>query len=104
MSDQTHHVCGNSYSLSGIALMVMVTPTNDFPKVCDEPLLPAGQDAAMSTTVLRPEVAGKRPNRDRGPRVAPLLGPAFVAAIAYVDPGNVATNLTARATCGYLLV
>ncbi|WP_209374090.1 Nramp family divalent metal transporter [Brevibacterium renqingii] len=33
-----------------------------------------------------------------------LLGPAFVAAIAYVDPGNVAANLTAGAEYGYLLV
>jgi manganese transport protein len=33
-----------------------------------------------------------------------LLGPAFVAAIAYVDPGNVATNVAAGATHGYLLV
>ena len=33
-----------------------------------------------------------------------LMGPAFVAAIAYVDPGNVATNVTAGATFGYLLV
>ncbi|WP_269304052.1 Nramp family divalent metal transporter [Aeromicrobium sp. HA] len=33
-----------------------------------------------------------------------LLGPAFVAAIAYVDPGNVATNLTAGAQFGYTLV
>ena len=39
-----------------------------------------------------------------GPRVAPMLGPAFVAAIAYIDPGNVATNLTAGATFGYMLV
>ncbi len=37
-------------------------------------------------------------------RLAWLLGPAFVAAIAYVDPGNVAANLTAGATHGYLLV
>ena len=34
----------------------------------------------------------------------PLLGPAFVAAIAYVDPGNFATNITAGSTYGYLLV
>lgn len=33
-----------------------------------------------------------------------LMGPAFVAAIAYVDPGNVAANLTAGANYGYLLV
>jgi manganese transport protein len=34
----------------------------------------------------------------------PLLGPAFVTAIAYVDPGNFATNLTAGSRYGYLLV
>lgn len=33
-----------------------------------------------------------------------LLGPAFVAAIAYVDPGNVAANVTAGARYGYLLL
>jgi manganese transport protein len=38
----------------------------------------------------------------RGP--LPLLGPAFVAAIAYIDPGNFATNVTAGSNYGYLLV
>jgi manganese transport protein len=33
-----------------------------------------------------------------------LLGPAFVAAVAYVDPGNVATNTTAGASYRYLLL
>jgi manganese transport protein len=33
-----------------------------------------------------------------------LLGPAFVAAIAYVDPGNVAANVSAGAKFGFLLV
>jgi manganese transport protein len=32
-----------------------------------------------------------------------LLGPAFVAAIAYVDPGNFATNFSAGAAFGYSL-
>lgn len=40
----------------------------------------------------------------RGVRGPYLLGPAFVAAVAYVDPGNVATNLSAGANHGYLLV
>ncbi|ASR56948.1 divalent metal cation transporter [Cellulomonas sp. PSBB021] len=40
--------------------------------------------------------------RRRGGAV--LLGPAFVAAIAYVDPGNVAANLTAGARYGYVLL
>lgn len=33
-----------------------------------------------------------------------LLGPAFVAGVAYLDPGNVATNLTASSKFGYLLL
>jgi len=52
------------------------------------------------------------PRLDEHPSGAPrrraagltLLGPAFVAAIAYVDPGNVAANLTAGAEYGYLLL
>lgn len=37
-------------------------------------------------------------------RIVTLLGPAFVAAIAYVDPGNFATNLGAGARYGYMLL
>ncbi|MGV8964794.1 MAG: Nramp family divalent metal transporter [Cellulomonas sp.] len=48
-------------------------------------------------TVVRSETARRR-------RLLPLLGPAFVAAIAYVDPGNVAVNITAGARYGFLLV
>ena len=33
-----------------------------------------------------------------------MLGPAFVAAIAYVDPGNFATNVQGGAKFGYLLL
>jgi manganese transport protein len=45
--------------------------------------------------------------QDTEPRLRPswlLLGPAFVAAIAYVDPGNVAANVSAGAQFGFLLV
>ena len=48
---------------------------------------------------------------DVGPRTPPrfsrgiwLLGPALVAGVAYLDPGNVASNMTAGARYGYLLV
>jgi manganese transport protein len=34
----------------------------------------------------------------------PMLGPAFVAAVAYVDPGNFATNIAGGAQFGYLLL
>jgi manganese transport protein len=33
-----------------------------------------------------------------------MLGPAFVASIAYVDPGNLATNVQGGARCGYLVL
>ena len=33
-----------------------------------------------------------------------MLGPAFVASVAYVDPGNFATNIQAGARFGYLLL
>ena len=38
------------------------------------------------------------------PKVAWLIGPALVAGVAYLDPGNVASNMTAGAQYGYLLV
>ncbi|WP_229070004.1 Nramp family divalent metal transporter [Actinoplanes sp. DH11] len=44
------------------------------------------------------------PIKQRVTRVAPWFGPAFVAAIAYADPGNFATNFTGGASYGYLLV
>ena len=36
--------------------------------------------------------------------VLPFLGPAFVAAVAYVDPGNFATNVAAGSQYGYMLL
>ncbi|AMM33244.1 manganese transporter [Sinomonas atrocyanea] len=42
--------------------------------------------------------------RSRWPLLLGALGPAFVASVAYVDPGNVAANLTAGARYGYLLM
>jgi manganese transport protein len=45
---------------------------------------------------------------DRGVRstraLLPLLGPAMVAGVAYLDPGNVASNMTAGARYGFLLL
>ena len=36
--------------------------------------------------------------------VLPFLGPAFVASVAYMDPGNFATNIQAGAKYGYMLL
>jgi manganese transport protein len=37
-------------------------------------------------------------------RLLPFLGPAFIAAVAYVDPGNFATNIAGGSRYGYTLV
>jgi manganese transport protein len=67
---------------------------------------PPPQVAPGETAVALPppsrlqELAGLSPLR----RSLPLLGPAFVAAIAYVDPGNFATNIAGGAAHGYTLL
>jgi manganese transport protein len=71
----------------------------------------------VGATVPAPKPAPSRPPGRRAPRaLEPILargrlraaitlsGPAFVAAVAYVDPGNFATNFQAGAEHGYLLV
>ncbi len=47
---------------------------------------------------------GQRTRAASVPHVAWLIGPALVAGVAYLDPGNVASNMTAGAQYGYLLV
>ena len=39
----------------------------------------------------------------KGWRILPFLGPAFVACVAYIDPGNFATNIAGGAKYGYTL-
>jgi len=48
-------------------------------------------------------LAGKK-HKSRLARVLPFLGPAFIASVAYVDPGNFATNIQAGSKFGYLLI
>lgn len=50
-----------------------------------------------------PIATDDRPSARQATRLA-LLGPSFVAAVAYVDPGNFATNIEAGSRFGYLLV
>ncbi len=37
-------------------------------------------------------------------RLLPFIGPAFIASVAYIDPGNFATNIQAGSEYGYLLL
>ncbi|TFC26087.1 Mn(2+) uptake NRAMP transporter MntH [Cryobacterium sp. TMT1-3] len=49
-------------------------------------------------------VLSQAPTTVASSRLLWLLGPALVAGVAYLDPGNVASNMTAGAGYGYLLV
>src|SRR6059058_5088239 len=37
-------------------------------------------------------------------RILPFLGPAFIACVAYIDPGNFATNIAGGSRFGYTLI
>ena len=62
-------------------------------------------EAALLPTALPTALAGARPAPTTSRRrLWPLLGPAFVASVAYVDPGNFATNFSGGASFGYTLL
>jgi manganese transport protein len=63
-----------------------------------KPLSPDG--VALPT----PSALQEMRTRGRLRGALPLLGPAFVAAVAYIDPGNFATNIQGGARHGYLLL
>jgi len=54
-------------------------------------------EAEAAYAALRGETKGLK-------RILPFLGPAFIAAVAYIDPGNFATNIAAGSKYGYLLL
>ncbi len=56
------------------------------------------------TLALRPSDLQRLRDRPGLRGILPMLGPAFVAAIAYVDPGNFATNIAGGSKYGYLLL
>jgi manganese transport protein len=81
------------------------------PEAAEAPPVDAVAPEATVEDVLPGEAAVARAARRsldgqaRGfSRVWPFLGPAFVAAVAYIDPGNFATNIAGGAKFGYLLL
>ena len=63
------------------------------PVASQEPSLTAGP-SALDRLLARGRIRG----------ALAMLGPAFVASVAYVDPGNFATNIQGGAQYGYLLL
>lgn len=66
---------------------------------------PGDPGAADAATVAAAGAVLAGQSRRRGlARLLPFLGPAFVACVAYIDPGNFATNIQGGAQFGYLLL
>ncbi len=63
-----------------------------------------GQTIALPEAVVVPSPLERLLARGRLRATLAMLGPAFVASIAYVDPGNFATNVQGGAKYGYLLL
>jgi len=79
--------------------------TTEHQRLTDAPPLVEPEDVlpgeARVFRAASQSLAGER----RGIRgVWPFLGPAFIACVAYVDPGNFATNMAGGAKFGYLLL
>jgi manganese transport protein len=77
-----------------------VTPP---PPIAEPALEAAGADGG-SVAVAGPSPLERLLARGRLRATLAMLGPAFVASIAYVDPGNFATNVQGGAQFGYLLL
>src|SRR5574340_1198543 len=56
------------------------------------------------TVATAHDVLAGESKKGRLARLLPFLGPAFIASVAYMDPGNFATNIQGGAKFGYLLV
>jgi manganese transport protein len=66
--------------------------------------MPDPLNASQGTEHHAVEVLEGRSQRGFVGRLLPFMGPAFIASIAYMDPGNFATNIQGGAQFGYLLV
>jgi manganese transport protein len=69
------------------------------PTMTEDARLAAGKPLESTNSPLQDMRA-----RGRVRGVIGLLGPAFVAAVAYIDPGNFATNIAGGAKYGYMLL
>lgn len=79
-------------------------PNSDTPAPTDLP--PPRPEAALpgEARVLRAAEQSLRQERHGVRALWPFLGPAFIASVAYVDPGNFATNVASGSKFGYMLL
>jgi manganese transport protein len=75
-------------------------------RIKDDNEVAAGVEGVMpgETATARAAHASLKGDHRGLARLWPFLGPAFIACVAYVDPGNFATNVSGGAQFGYLLL
>jgi manganese transport protein len=64
----------------------------------------AGKHGSGGTVEVATAILTGRSEKRGLARLLPFLGPAFIASVAYVDPGNFATNIQGGAQFGYVLL
>ena len=81
--------------------MKLISKTPERPRAAEPHVQDVLPGEAATLRAAHASLEGER----KGPRALwPFLGPAFIAAVAYVDPGNFATNIAGGAKYGYLLL
>jgi manganese transport protein len=80
----------------------MATESSENQKPQDTPEIPISRDGA--TIRAAEQVLSGQSKKGFFARLMPFLGPAFIASVAYMDPGNFATNIQGGAQFGYLLI
>jgi len=92
----------NVYGISGVALIIL---SPEIIIIMDEADMRQHKDGASRGTVdSAMEVLSQAGKRGRLSRLLPFMGPAFIASVAYIDPGNFATNIQGGAKFGYTLL
>lgn len=70
----------------------------------DAQATPKGKYTDLSTIEAAGAILSGQSKKNWLKRLLPFLGPAFIASVAYVDPGNFATNIQGGAQFGYTLL
>jgi manganese transport protein len=63
-----------------------------------------GKVGDASTLKAAKEILSGKSKKGAFARLLPFIGPAFIASVAYMDPGNFATNIQGGAKFGYTLL
>ncbi len=66
--------------------------------------LPPPPSGDTQTLQAATEILSGKSKKNWMARLLPFLGPAFIASVAYMDPGNFATNIQGGAQFGYMLL